>query len=209
MQIVYTMLQTLRDHRLYAKFSKCKFWLKVVAFLGYVISSKGIMVDPQKIAAVNKWPRPMTPTDILSFLGLVGYYRRFMESFTTISSLLTKLTQKKSNLLWFNACEGIYDKLKDKLTSAPILTLFKDSDGFMVYCDASYVGLDCVLIQHGRVVAYASIQFNVHEKSYLTHDLELLVVIFALKIWYIIYMVFMLISFSIIKSSNMCLPKRS
>ncbi|XP_075088289.1 putative mitochondrial protein AtMg00860 [Nicotiana tabacum] len=91
-----TMLQTLREHRLYAKFSKCEFWLDSVSFLGHVVSKDGIMVDPKKTEAVQKWPRPTSPTEIRSFLGLTGYYRRFVQDFSRIASPLTKLTQKNA-----------------------------------------------------------------------------------------------------------------
>ncbi|XP_070013073.1 uncharacterized mitochondrial protein AtMg00860-like [Nicotiana sylvestris] len=88
------VLHTLEQHQLYAKFSKCEFWLESVAFLGHVIYEEGFMVDPQKIAAVKNWPRPTTPTEIRRFLGLAGYYRRFVERFSTLASPLIKLTQK-------------------------------------------------------------------------------------------------------------------
>ena len=88
------VLQTLRDHRLYAKFSKCEFWLEQVAFLGHVVSKDGIQVDPKKIEAVADWPRPTTVIEIRSFLGLVGYYRRFIKDFSKIAAPLTRLTQK-------------------------------------------------------------------------------------------------------------------
>lgn len=177
------VLQTLKDQELYAKFSKCDFWLSSVAFLGHIVSSEGIKVDPQKVEVVKKWPRPMTPTDIRSFLGLAGYYRRFVENFSSIAAPLTRLTQKKTKFLWSETCEGSFEKLKDRLTSAPVLTLPEGTEGFVVYCDASRVGLGCVLMQHGKVVAYASRQLKNHEKNYPTHDLELAAVVFALKIW--------------------------
>ena len=99
------VLQVLKDHQLYSKFSKCEFWLRSVAFLGHIFSSVGIEVDPKKMEAVKSWPRPLSPTDILSFLGLVGYYRRFVEGFSSIASPLTALTQKKSKFEWTEACE--------------------------------------------------------------------------------------------------------
>ncbi|KAF3625841.1 hypothetical protein FXO38_26150 [Capsicum annuum] len=129
------VLQTLRDHQLFDNFSKCEFWLRSVAFLGHIISSEGIRVDSQKIEAVKNWARPISPSDIWSFLGLAGYYRCFVE------------------------------------------------DGFLVYCDASRVRLCYVLIQRGKVIAYASRQLKPHEKNYPNHDLELTSVLFALKIW--------------------------
>ena len=98
----------------------------------------------------------MTPTDIRSFLGLAGYYRRFVESFSSIAAPLTKLTQKKMKFVWSDLCENSFEKLKDKLTTAPILTLPEGVDDFVVYCDASRMGLSCVLMQRGKVIAYAS-----------------------------------------------------
>ncbi|XP_070006050.1 uncharacterized protein [Nicotiana sylvestris] len=113
------VLHTLYQHQLYAKFSKCEFWLKSVTFLGHVVSSERIQVDPQKIAAVKDWPRPMTPTEIRSFLGLAGYYRRFVEGFSTLASPLTKLTQKAVKFQWSGACEKSFQELKSRLTTAP------------------------------------------------------------------------------------------
>ncbi|XP_060182450.1 uncharacterized protein LOC132612133 [Lycium barbarum] len=177
------VLQTLKERELFAKFSKCEFWLKSVTFLGHVISGEGVRVDSQKIDAVKSWPRPASVSDIRSFLGLAGYYRRFVEGFSSISAPLTKLTRKKIKFQWSDACERSFEELKKRLTSAPVLTLPEGTEGFVVYCDASGVGLGCVLMQHGKVVAYASRQLKVHERNYPTHDLELAAVVFALKIW--------------------------
>ena len=132
---------------------------------------------------MRKWPRPMTPTDIQSFLGLARYYRRFVESFSSIAALLTKLTKKKMKFVWSDLCENSFEKLKDKLTTAPVLTLPEDVDNFVLYCDASRVGLGCVLMQCGKVISYASRQLKVYERNYPTHDLELAAVVFALRIW--------------------------
>ena len=177
------VLQVLRDRELYAKFSKCEFWLNSVAFLGHIVSDAGIAVDTQKIEAVKTWPRPMTPTEVRSFLGLAGYYRRFVEWFFSLSAPLTKLTQKATKFQWTEAYEHSFQELKDRLTSAPVLALPEGSEGYAVYCDASGVGLGCVLMQHGKVIAYASRQLRKHEKNYPTHDLELAAVVHALKIW--------------------------
>ncbi|XP_060202948.1 uncharacterized protein LOC132631389, partial [Lycium barbarum] len=127
------VLQTLKDRELYAKFSKCEFWLKLVAFLGHVISGEGVKVDLQKINAVKNWPRPTSASDIRSFLGLAGYYRSFVEGFSSISSPLTKLTQKKVKFQWSDACERSFEELKKRLTSAPVLTLPEGTEGFVVY----------------------------------------------------------------------------
>ncbi|WMV25700.1 hypothetical protein MTR67_019085 [Solanum verrucosum] len=177
------VLQRLREEKLYAKYEKCEFWLKEVAFLGHVVSGDGIKVDPKKTDVIRNWPRPLTPSDIRSFLGLAGYYRRFVNGFSSIASSMTKLTQKKAKFEWTDECERSFQTLKDKLVSAPILSLPDGLEGFVVYCDASRVGLGCVLMQNGKVIAYASRQLKVHEKNYPTHDLELAAVVFALKIW--------------------------
>ena len=157
------VLGVLRHQKLYAKFSKCEFWLSSVAFLGHVIGADGVRVDSQKIEAVKNWPRPTTPTEVRSFLGLAGYYRRFVENFASIAAPMTKLTQKGAKFQWSDACERSFQLLKEKLTTAPVLTLPEGLDGYVVYCDASRVGLGCVLMQHGKVIAYASRQLKKHE----------------------------------------------
>nr|XP_034908287.1 uncharacterized protein LOC118044188 [Populus alba] len=176
-------LQALRDHQLYAKLSKCEFWLKRVMFLGHVISAEGVFVDPQKVEAVLKWERPTSVTEIRSFLGLAGYYRRFIEGFSLIATPLTQLTRKDKKWVWSEECEASFQELKRRLTTTPVLTLPSGTEGFVVYSDASGKGLGCVLMQHGKVIAYASRQLKTHEVNYPVHDLELAVVVFALRIW--------------------------
>ncbi|KAH0738137.1 hypothetical protein KY290_036842 [Solanum tuberosum] len=134
---------------------------------------------------------PHLQPDIRSLLGLVGYYRRFVERFSSISSPLTKLTQKIVKFQWSEASEKSFLELKKRLTTAPMLTLPKGTQGFVIYCDAYRVGLGCVLMQNGKVIAYASRQLTVHEKNYPTHDLELAAVVFSLKYSAIIFIVFM------------------
>ncbi|KAL0544115.1 hypothetical protein IC582_019226 [Cucumis melo] len=177
------VLQTLRDNKLYAKFSKCEFWLKQVSFLGHVISKAGVSVDPAKIEAVTGWTRPSTVSEVRSFLGLAGYYRRFVENFSRIATPLTQLTRKGAPFVWSKACEDSFQTLKQKLVTAPVLTVPDGSGSFVIYSDASKKGLGCVLMQQGKVVAYASRQLKSHEQNYPTHDLELAAVVFALKIW--------------------------
>ncbi|XP_070024610.1 uncharacterized protein, partial [Nicotiana sylvestris] len=177
------VLQRLREEKLYAKFSKCEFWLSSMAFLGHIVSSEGIQVDPRKIEAVQSWSRPSSTTEIRSFLGLAGYYRRFVQGFSSIASPLTKLTQKGAPFVWSDECEDSFQKLKSLLTTAPVLVLPSAAGSYTVYCDASRVGIDCVLMQEGRVIAYASRQLKPHEKNYPVHDLELAAIVHALKIW--------------------------
>ncbi|XP_073119989.1 uncharacterized protein [Henckelia pumila] len=176
-------LQTLREKELYAKFKKCEFWLKSVTFLGHIISKDGVSVDPKKVEAVMDWPRPKTVTEIRSFLGLAGYYRKFVEGFSSIAIPLTKLTQKNSKFNWDETCEQSFEILKKKLASSPVLILPTEGKDFVIYSDASKGGLGCVLMQDGRVIAYASRQLKPYEQNYPTHDLELAAVVFALKIW--------------------------
>ncbi|GAU43227.1 hypothetical protein TSUD_241170 [Trifolium subterraneum] len=177
------VLQVLKEKKLYAKLSKCEFWLKEVSFLGHVISSGGIAVDPAKVDAVMKWGTHESVSEIRSFLGLAGYYRRFIEGFSKMALPLTLLTRKDQAFVWDEKCEKSFQELKKKLTTAPVLILPDAKESFVVYCDASKLGLGGVLMQKGKVVAYASRQLKVHERNYPTHDLELAAVVFALKVW--------------------------
>ncbi|GJR68808.1 putative reverse transcriptase domain-containing protein [Tanacetum coccineum] len=177
------ILELLKKEELYVKFSKCEFWIPKVQFLGHVINSQGIHVDPAKIKSVKDLASPKTPTEIRQFLGLAGYYRRFIEGFSKISKPMTKLTHKKVTFEWGDKQEAAFQTLKHKLCSAPILALPQGAENFIVYCDASHKGLGAVLMQNKKVIAYASRQVKIHEKNYTTHDLELGAVVFALKIW--------------------------
>ncbi|GJU64399.1 putative nucleotidyltransferase, ribonuclease H [Tanacetum coccineum] len=154
-----------------------------VHFLGHVVNQNGIHVDPSKIEAVKNSKTPTTPSEIRSFLGLAGYFRRFIENFSKIAKPLTLLTQKNQKYVWGVEQEESFQNLKNNLCDAPILTLPDGVEDFMVYCDASNQGLGCVLMQKGKVIAYASRQLKTHDKNYTTHDLELGAVVFALKTW--------------------------
>ena len=147
------------------------------------MTKDGIQVDPQKIKAVSEWPRPTKVIEIISFLGLTGYYRRNVQDFSKIATPMARLTQRNAEFVWSDACENSFQFLKERLTTAPVLILPNGEDKFTTYRDASRVGLGCVLMQNGRVVAYASRQLKKHEQNYPTHDLEMAAVIFALKIW--------------------------
>jgi hypothetical protein len=162
---------------------KCEFWIDEVPFLGHVISKGGIAVDPGKVKDVLDWVVPQTVKEVCSFLGLAGYYRRFIENFSKIAKPLTSLLEKGVDFSWTDERQKAFEELKKRLTTAPVLTLPDQSKRFTVYCDASRDGLGCVLMQEGRVIAYASRQLRRHELNYLTHDLELAAVVHALKIW--------------------------
>ncbi|GJR75498.1 putative reverse transcriptase domain-containing protein [Tanacetum coccineum] len=154
------ILELLKKERLYAKFSKCDFWLDSVQFLGHVIDHSGVHVDPAKIEAIKSWAAPTTPTEVRQFLGLAGYYRRFIEGFSLISKPLTKLTRKNKKYELGKEEEEAFQTLKQKLCSAPILALPEGTEDFMVYCDASLKGYGAVLMQREKVIAYASRQLK-------------------------------------------------
>ncbi|KAK8681782.1 hypothetical protein V6N13_054184 [Hibiscus sabdariffa] len=145
------VLQTLLENQLYAKLSKCEFWIREVVFLGHVVSSEGIRVDPKKVEAIVNWKQPTSVTEIRSFLGLAGYYRRFVSGFSKVAAPLTKLLQKGVKYEWSDARQQAFEKLKEALTNAPVLIQPVSGKDFVVYSDASYVGLGCVLMQEGRV----------------------------------------------------------
>ncbi|KAK1630543.1 hypothetical protein QYE76_004858 [Lolium multiflorum] len=177
------VLQTLREHQLYAKFSKCKFWLDSVEFLGHVITKEGIAVNPSKVQSVLEWKSPKNAKEIRGFLGMAGYYRRFIEGFSKIAGPMTKLLKKNTPFVWTDECEASFQTLKDKLTTAPVLAVPEPGKDYTVYCDASKNGLGCVLMQDRKVIAYGSRQLKPHEHNYPVHDLELAAVVYALKSW--------------------------
>ena len=147
------------------------------------MSVEGIRVDPTKIEVVVNWKPPRNVIEVRSFLGLARYYRRFMKGFFVIALSLTKLLKKGVKFEWSNKCQNSFEQLKEMLVEAPVLTQPTSGKEYTLYSDASGIGLGCVLMQDGKVVAYASRQLKPHEKNYPTHDLELVAVVFALKIW--------------------------
>jgi hypothetical protein len=176
------VLRRLRDHRLYAKFSKCEFWLDSVRFLGHTVSSEGISVDPTKVQEVMDWKPPTSVHQICSLLGLAGYYHRFIPDFSKIAKPMTELLKKEIKFHWDDKCKEAFRTLRKLLTTAPVLAQPDNTKPFNVYCDASGTGLGCVVMQDNRVIAYASRALRNHEQNYPTHDLELAAVIHAFKI---------------------------
>ncbi|GJT01854.1 putative reverse transcriptase domain-containing protein [Tanacetum coccineum] len=150
---------------------------------GETLIIQGLHVDPAKIEAIKNWASPTTPTEIHQFLGLAGYYRRFIKDFSKIAKSLTELTQKNKKYIWGEDQESAFQLLKQKLCEAPIFALPEGNDDFIVYCDASHQGLGAVLMQREKVIAYASRKLKPHEENYTTHDLELGAVVFGVKIW--------------------------
>jgi hypothetical protein len=177
------VLHKLRDNQLYAKYSKCEFWLDEVPFLGHIISNGRITVDPAKVREIVGWKIPSSVTEIQSFLGLAGYYRRFIEGFSKIAKPKTLLLEKGREFKWTHECQESFNQLMFRLMSPPVLIMPDLQKGFNIYCDACRQGLGCVLMQEGHVIAYTSHQLRKHELNYPTHDLELTAVVQVLKIW--------------------------
>jgi hypothetical protein len=177
------VLTRLREHQLYAKFSKCAFWLEEIQFLGHVLSANGVAVDPSKVKDILEWKPPTTVHQVRSFLGLAGYYRRLIPDFSKIVKPITSLLKNVTKFNWSPRCNEAFEQLKVLLTTAPVLAQPDIEKPFDVYYDASGSGLRCVLMQEGQVIAYALRQLCRHEEHYPTHDLELAAVVHALKKW--------------------------
>jgi hypothetical protein len=151
--------------------------------LGHIILERGISEDPSKIQDVLSWRAPKNVSEIHSFLGLVGYYRRCIEGLSKITKRMTELLGKDKKFEWTAKCESSFQELKQRLTTTPVLVMLDMDKQFPIYCDASRQGLVRILMQDGHVVACASRQLRKHEEHYPTHDLELAAVVHAHKIW--------------------------
>ena len=173
----------MQEHQLFAKFSKCDFFKDKIQYLGHVVTKEGIYVDPKKIRAIEDWPVPKDVTDVRSFMGITRYYRRFIEGFSRIENPITSLQKKGNKFDWNQKCEESFKKLKTLLTSAPILRIADPNKEFVVCIDACNDGLGGVLTQEGHVIANEFRKLKIHEKNYATYDLEIAVVIHALKMW--------------------------
>jgi hypothetical protein len=149
-------LQRLRDCQLYIKLRKCELWISEILFLGHIINRDVLAVDPKKVATILDWKAPRDVRGIKSFIGMARYYRRFTEGFSKIARPMMALLAKKAEFKWTPACQESFETLKKKLTTTPVLILLDVHKPFSIYCDASYTGLGCVLMQEGRVVAYSS-----------------------------------------------------
>jgi hypothetical protein len=143
------VLQRLQEHQLYAKFSKCEFWIDEVPFLGHVMSPKRIVVDVGKVRDVVDWKPPTIVHQVRSFVGLVGYYQRLIPNFSKIAKSITELSKKGTKYVWSKDCDDAFQTLKKLLTTSPVLAQPNIAKSFDVYCDASGTGLGCVLMQEG------------------------------------------------------------
>ena len=182
------VLQKLREHRLFAKQSKCEFFLPEVEFLGHVVGAYGIKMDERKVAAVRDWPTPTCVRDVRSFLGLIGYYRPFIQDFSRIAAPLTELTKDDVAFSWSTPQQAAFDNLKHAIQTAPVLATPDPSQKFTVYTDASTLATGAVLMQPDadgalRPLAYLSKKLLPAERNYTVGELELLAIVHALKMW--------------------------
>ena len=177
------VLGILREAKLYAKKSKCTFFVDKVAYLGFIVSKDGISPDPAKVEAVVKWPIPRSVSEVRGFLGLTGWCRIFVKEYAFITAPLTQLTKKDEAFTWSDLRDQAFNQLKQVLASEPVLKLPDFDKTFEVIVDACGQGIGGILQQDRHPIAYESRQLRIHEKNYPTHDLELLAVIYALKKW--------------------------
>jgi hypothetical protein len=177
------VFNALREARLFGNLDKCTFFTDRVSFLGYVVTPQGIEVDQAKVVAIHSWPVPTMVTQVRSFLGLVGFYRRFVKDFSTIAGSLHELTKKGAPFSWGKAQEVAFETLKDRLTHRPLLQLPDFSKTFELECDASGIGLGGVLLQEGKPVAYFSEKLNGPSLNYSTYDKELYALVRTLETW--------------------------
>jgi hypothetical protein len=182
-QHLHLVLQCLRELKLYGKLSKCSVYQSKIHYLGHVIFGEGITMDPTKDEAIMEWPTPTNVLEVRSFMGLVGYYRWFIEGFLKIANLIMKLQKKNKKFVWTDKCTEAFRRLKELLTMTLILKVPDMYVGFLVRTDASKEGLGGVLMKDSRVIAYILRKIRRHEEKYETHDLELLAIVYSLKVW--------------------------
>jgi transposase InsO family protein len=177
------VLRKLQEQRLYAKLSKCEFFKSEIGFLGHIVSSKGIAVDPSKVKSIVEWPPLTCVNDIQSFLGLINYYRRFIPDLAKTAAPLTELLKKDKPFVWSFAQESAFKSLKEAITSAPVLAVFDPEKEASVHTDASQFAVGAVLMQEGRPVAFESRKLSQAEINYPIHEKEQLAVVNALQKW--------------------------
>jgi hypothetical protein len=183
LQHLRRVLERLRQHKYYAKRSKCDFLKTHLHFLGHVVGADGLRPDPAKVAAVANWPAPMTVKEVRSFLGLTNYFRRFIEGYSKIVLPIQKLVNKDTPFVWGDGCRQAFAAAKRALSSAPVLALPNFAKAFTVVCDASDSAAGAVLMQDNKPVAYSSHKFSPADARKGAYERELLAVVCALREW--------------------------
>lgn len=180
---IRSLFAALREQKLYANLDKCTFCTDKVVFLGFVVLGQGVEVDEEKIKAVREWVPPQNVSQVHSFLGLAGFYRRFVKDFSTIAAPINELTKKEVPFKWGEAQEKAFEELKIKLTTTPLLVLPDFGKTFEIECDASGVGIGGVLMQERRPIAYFSEKLSGPTLNYLVYDKELYALVRSMETW--------------------------
>ena len=182
LQHVKFVLDILRSHNLFLKREKCQFGQTQIKYLGHLIDVEGVSVDPQKVATVMEWPKPKTPKALRGFLGLTGYYRKFIHDYGKIASPLTNML-KKDSFTWTSALERAFQDLKEAMTQAPVLALPNFTNAFVVECDASGSGVGGILMQERRPIAFFSQALQGRNLLLSTYEKEMLALVLAVQKW--------------------------
>jgi hypothetical protein len=180
---LHWVLQCLREKKLYGKLSKCSFYQSKIHYLGYVIFEECIVVDLAKVKAIMEWPTLTNVLEVHIFMSLVEYYRRFIEGFSNIENLITKLQKKNKKFVWTEKCTEAFWRMKELLMTSLILKVPNMDVDFLVCTDASKKGLGRILMKDDQAIAYISRKFRRHQENYVTHDLELLSIFYSLRVW--------------------------
>jgi hypothetical protein len=182
LQHLHQVFQVLKDNRLYAKLSKCSFAQAQLEYLGHIISDKGVATDPAKTQAMLQWPVPVNVTELRGFLGLTGYYRKFVKGYGVLAKPLTLLLQKQG-FCWTTEAQQAFDLLKQAMSSTPVLALPDFTKSFWIETDACDIGIGAVLVQEGHPVAYYSKALSVNNRKLSIYEKEFLAIMMAVDRW--------------------------